>query len=138
MVPVLQKLEQTVQDNSSESSHKLLQDLLCGLLQVILIKVGHLVQPELSSQIITLLIQMFQKAGRVTENGLIAFQGMSYGLGEKIDLSEIGRYLKAALQSQEDDCAKSACGIISDLSNSKGEGLNEYLEDFVPCLHDIL
>jgi len=63
---------------------------------------------------------------------------MCVGLGEKIDLSEIGRYLKAALQSQEDDCAKNACGIVSDLSNSKREGLNEYLEDFVPCLHDIL
>lgn len=81
---------------------------------------------------------MFQKANKVTENGLIAFQGMCVGLGDKIDLTEIGRYLKAALQSQEDDCAKSACGIISDLSNSMGEGLNEYLDDFVPCLHDIL
>jgi len=74
-----------------------LQDLLCGLLQVILIKVGHLVTNELSNQIIALLIQMFQGAGRVTENGLIAFQGMCVGLGDKIDLSEIGRYLKAAL-----------------------------------------
>jgi len=62
-----------------------------------LIKVGHLVTNELSNQIIALLIQMFQGAGRVTENGLIAFQGMCVGLGDKIDLSEIGRYLKAAL-----------------------------------------
>lgn len=60
------------------------------------------------------------------------------GLGERIDISEIGKYIKNALESQEEETAKIACGIISDLSNSKGENLNQYLADFVPCLHNIL
>ena len=33
---------------------------------------------------------------------------------------------------------QTACGIISDLSNSIGEALNEYLADFVPCLQQLL
>lgn len=81
---------------------------------------------------------MFKSASRVTENGLIAFQGLCVGLGEKTDISEIGKYIKAALESQEEEPAKIACGILSDLSNSFAENLNPYLDDFVPCLHSIL
>ena len=85
-----------------------------------------------------MLIQIFTQAGRVTENALIAFQGLCVGAGENINLAEIGVYLKHALQSQDDDCAKLACGIISDLAGTMQDRLNEYLDDFVPCLHTIL
>ena len=60
------------------------------------------------------------------------------GLGESIDITEMACYIKYALQSQDDDCAKLACGIISDLSSSMQNKLDQYLADFVPCLHDIL
>ena len=63
---------------------------------------------------------------------------MVVGLGDKIDISEIGCYIKYALESRDNDCAKLACGIISDLSGSMEERMNEYLDDFVPCLHNIL
>jgi len=63
---------------------------------------------------------------------------MVVGLGEKIDISEIGCYIKYALESRDNDCVKLTCGIISDLSVSKEEKMNEYLDDFVPCLHNIL
>jgi len=46
---------------------------------------------------------------------------MCVGLGDKIDLTEIGRYIKVALKTTDDECAKNACGIVSDLSNSMGE-----------------
>ena len=55
-----------------------------------------------------------------------------------MDISEIGCYLKYALESQDDDCARLACGIIQDLSESMGAGLTGYLADFVPCLCNIL
>lgn len=74
----------------------------------------------------------------MTENGLIAFQGMVVGIGEAIDISEIGNYIKYALESKDAECASLACGIISDLSGSMAERMNEYLDDFVPCLHNIL
>lgn len=103
-----------------------------------MIKVGHLVEKPLAANIIQVIIQLFKQAERVTENGLIAFQGMVVGLGEKIDISEIGNYIKYALESKDYDCAKLACGIISDLSGSMEERMTEYLDDFVPCLHNIL
>jgi len=81
---------------------------------------------------------MFKQAEKVTENGLIAFQGLVVGLGDKIDISEIGNYIMYALQSKEIECARLACGIISDLSTTMEERMGEYLDDFVPCLHEIL
>lgn len=77
----------------------------------------------------------------MTENGLIAFHGFCVGvpgLGTTIEVKEIARFVKFALQSEEQDCARMACGIVSDMSSSMQEGLDEYLGDFVPCLHDIL
>lgn len=77
----------------------------------------------------------------MTENGLIAFQGFCVGvrgLGKDIEIKEIARFIKFALQSEEQDCAKIACGIVSDMSSSMQAGLDEYLADFVPCLHNIL
>ena len=74
----------------------------------------------------------------MTENGLIAFHGLVLGQGKNIDISQIGSYIKYALESQDDDCARLACGILSDLSSNMGERLVEYLQDFAPCLHNIL
>ena len=81
---------------------------------------------------------MFKQSEKVTENGLIAFQGLVVGLGAKIEIGDIGSYIKYALQSKDNECAKLACGIISDLSSTMEERMCEYLDDFVPCLHDIL
>lgn len=62
MVPILQKLEQTVNSEMAAGQEKAstMQDLLCGCLQVILIKVGHLVEPALASNIILVIIKMFK------------------------------------------------------------------------------
>ena len=103
-------------------------------MQVILIKVGHMVEKPLADNMIQMIISLFKQAEKVTENGLIAFNGMVVGLGDKVDLSNIGHYIKYALESKENDCTKIACGIISDLS----ERMDQYLDDFVPCLHQIL
>lgn len=105
---------------------------------MILIKVGNMVDPALAKNIVYMIIQLFKQAEKVTENGLIAFQGLVVGMGDKIDISEIGNYIKYALESKDNDCAKLACGILSDLSGSMMERMNEYLDDFVPCLHNIL
>lgn len=93
-----------------------------------------MVEKPLADNMIQMIIALFKQAGKVTENGLIAFNGMVVGLGDKVDLSNIGHYIKFALESKENDCTKIACGIISDLS----ERMDQYLDDFVPCLHQIL
>lgn len=138
---MLQQVEGTAKDpecGKDTSAVRQLQDLLCGLLQVIIIRVGHQINDDLARQIISLIVLIFQTAGRVTESGLIAFQGVCVGLGDRIQLDEIGPFIKLALQTNELDVAKVACGIISDLSNEMGGKLNEYLADFAPCLHNIL
>lgn len=58
--------------------------------------------------------------------------------GNKVEIEEIGKYLKFALESKDNECTKLACGIVSDLSESLGEQMSDYLEDFVPCLQMIL
>ena len=61
------------------------------------------------------------------------------GLESRLEFNEtIGAYVKFALESKENDCTKLACGIVSDLSCSLGEGMNKYLDDFVPSLHAVL
>ena len=73
--------------------------LLCGLLQVILAKIGHNLNPVTATQIITLFSNMFMKEQRVAEHVLIAFQGMATSvLGKTIDLKEIGKFIKSALE----------------------------------------
>jgi hypothetical protein len=62
---------------------------------------------------------------------------LAHGCGEKIKIDEIGKYIKVALGQYDDECPKIACGVLSDLAMTT-DTLNEYLEDFVPCLHAIL
>lgn len=139
MIEILKELELTLNlQNMSLARANQVQDLLCGLVQVILIRVGPLVQDQLAANIIQVIIQLFKQAEKVTENGLIAFQGLVVGAGERIQINEIGNYIKYALESKENECTKLACGIISDLSATMGEKMIEYLDDFVPCLHNIL
>jgi len=61
---------------------------------------------------------------------------MIVGCGDKVELTEIGKYIKHALESQENECIKLACGIISDLAEDAR--MADFLVDFVPCLHKIL
>lgn len=60
------------------------------------------------------------------------------GCGEHIEVTEVGQYIKHALESKENECTKFAAGIISDLSNIHFEKMADFLDDFVPCLHEIL
>ena len=99
MPEVLKTLESTL-DTSAMAASKAehLQDCLCGLLQVILVKVGHMLDTQLAANITEVIVSLFTQAGKVTENGLIAYQGLVVGRGEQIDFSErIGSYIKYAL-----------------------------------------
>ena len=136
MIPILQRLEAVIAGGQSEKATHL-QDLICGLLQVILIKIGSRLDDQLIANIIKVIIQMFTGAGTVTESGLIAFQGLVVGVGERITIAEIGEYIKFALESKDNDCIKIACGIIADLAVSL-HNINDYIDVFVPPLLNIL
>ena len=81
---------------------------------------------------------VFKQNDRVTECGLIAYQGLCIGVAENINIKDFGSYLKAALEAQDQEAAKIACGIVSDLSSNLGEAFSQYLSDFVPLLLSIL
>ncbi len=74
----------------------------------------------------------------MTENGLIAISGLINGVGDRLDLKSFGQYIVWALQGEDDECLRLACGIVSDLAGAYKEGISLYLTDFVPHLLKIL
>ena len=82
---------------------------------------------------------IFQQHQKVTESGLIAYQGLCYGMGEKIPIQDIGQYIFTALQQEDDEnVTKIAVGIICDIANGLGEEVAQYLSSLVPHLLQIL
>lgn len=108
------------------------------LLQVILMKVGSTVETEVGEKIVRLIIIIFQHLKKVTENGLIAYIGLCSGLGERVNVRDFGEYLLWALEGDDEDCARVACGIISDISSALQERVEAYLTSFVPSLLKVL
>lgn len=72
--------------------------MLCGLIQVIMVRVGHNVDVPTAESIVALIIQSFQQHQKVTEAGLIAYQGVCLGLKERVPIREFGQYIYNALQ----------------------------------------
>jgi hypothetical protein len=95
-----------------------LQNYLAGLLQIILVKVGHKLDDETANKIVQLLITIFQNLKKVTENGLIAYSGLCNGIGSRVNVQDFGEYIVWALKGDDDECVRIACGLISDLANA--------------------
>lgn len=74
----------------------------------------------------------------MTENGLIALSGLINGVGERLNVNEFGQYVVWALQGDDDECVRLACGLVSDLAGALHENISRYLNDFVPHLLKIL
>jgi len=112
--------------------------MIAGLLQVVLVKIGSTVDTETGEKIVQLLIMIFQQLKKVTENGLIAYSGLCQGLKERVNVKDFGQYILWALEGEDEDCARVACGIISDIASSLKEKVDVYLSSFVPHLIKIL
>lgn len=129
-------LEQTVGNESTKNQDT--QNMIFCLLQVILVKVGSDVQTEIGEKIVQLIIIIFQALKRVSENGLIAYIGLCSGLRERVNVKDFGEYLLWALDGDDEDCARVACGIISDIASALEEKVQTYLTSFVPSLLKVL
>ncbi|CDW87040.1 importin subunit beta-1-like [Stylonychia lemnae] len=139
LLPVLQLIEQTMNTAvHGEIKSKEFQDYLTGLLQIILVKVGNKVDNITASNIIKLIVMIFQNQKKVTENGLIALSGLINGVADRVDINEFGSYLVFALKGTDDECVRLGCGIVSDLACAFREQIASYLQDFVPPLIQIL
>ena len=51
-----------------------------------MVRVGHNIDNETADKIVAMLIQSFQQHQRVTEAGLIAYQGLCVGLKERVPI----------------------------------------------------
>ena len=91
-----------------------------------------------ASNIVKLLLMIFQALKKVTENGLLALSGLINGIGGRINVNEFGSYIVWALNGDDDECIRLACGLVSDLASALKEGITRYLTDFVPPLLKIL
>jgi hypothetical protein len=85
-----------------------------------------------------LIIIIFQHLKRVSENGLIAYIGLCSGLQERVNVKDFGQYLLWALDGDDEDCARVACGIISDIASALQDKVETYLTSFVPSLLNVL
>ncbi len=71
---------------------------MAGLLQIILVKVGHKVDDTVAENIVKLLILIFQKQRKVIESGLIAYSGLCNGIGARVNVKDFGEYIVFALK----------------------------------------
>lgn len=61
-----------------------------------------MIQPDLANSILQLSIKFLKKQNNVSENILIALQGFFFGvqgLGTAVDIFEISKFIKFALES---------------------------------------
>lgn len=79
-----------------------------------------------------LIIKLFHQAESVTEEGLIALNGLCLGIDQSFDINKIGTYIKFGLETNDNAVARLALGVLQDLSKLMGPKMNEYLDDFVP------
>ena len=49
-------------------------------------------------------------------------------------MADFGQYILFALKGDEEDSARVACGIVSDIASAYGEKVTIYLTSFVPPL----
>jgi len=55
-----------------------------------------------------------------------------------VSLDQMGSFIVHALRSDDDDCVRLACGIVSDIAGALKSQVSQYLQDLVPPLVDIL
>lgn len=102
------------------------QDMIASLLQVVLVKIGHLLDTETGNQIIQLLVKLFQAVKKVTEQGLFAYSGLCQGLKERVSVLDMGQYILHALNGEDEEVARVACGVVSDIASALQAGIEQY------------
>ena len=104
-----------------------------------MVRVGAGVDDATAEGMVGLLIKSFQQHQRVTEAGLVAYQGICNGLKERIPLRAFGQYIFNALEQTEDeDVTRVAIGLVTDIADGLREQVAEYLSSLVPHMLNVL
>lgn len=59
-------------------------------------------------------------------------------MGPNLNVKDIGPYILNALESENDDLSRVACGLISDISTALEGEIKVHLTSFVPELFKVL
>jgi hypothetical protein len=68
----------------------------------------------------------------------LAYSGLCTGLKERINVKDFGTYLLWAINGDDEDCARVACGIISDIASALQEKVETYITSFAPAVLETL
>jgi hypothetical protein len=55
-----------------------------------------------------------------------------------VNIRDFGQYIYWALEGEEEDCTRVACGIVSDIVSAFGNESEQYLSSLVPHLLNVL
>lgn len=147
LVLVLEKLERVlqmenvIQMSSDRSQYNDLTSLLCATLQSVLRKVTSEDAPQISDQIMSTLLRMFQsstgKSGGVQEDALLAVSTLTEVLGENFlkYMDAFKPFLFLALKNHaEYQVCIAAVGLVGDLSRALGQKILPYCDEIMMLL----
>ena len=102
-------------------------------------RVGEGVDTLTGNNIVKLIIQIFEHQQKVTEYGLMAYQGVCNGLKDRVDIDSFGKYIFAALEQEDDeDVTRIAIQVVADISLALGDKVEKYLTSLIPHLLTVL
>lgn len=57
---------------------------------------------------------------------MFAYSGLCQGLKERVSVPEMGHYILHALKGEDEEVARVACGVISDIASALQAGIEQY------------
>lgn len=117
------------------------QNYLGSLLQILITKLREDITQELASNIIDLVKSLYDVNQKVIQGGQLIFHALVVACERNIELflPTIGSYIIAAINNSNDEnCARFACGLVSDLSNYLEKSISQYAADFMHSLNKVL
>jgi hypothetical protein len=96
---------------------------------------------ELTTNIVLLVKQVFIQHGKVIQGGLFVIHSLLLSKQEQMIgfLNDLGLYICSAMENEQDEnSARFACGLVSDLANYLGREMCPYLNSFMGPVNNVL
>ena len=84
---------------------------------------------------------LFEFNQKVTLGGLLIIHILIYLMEEGVEayIADIGPLIVTAIKNSEDEnCGRFACGLVSDLANYLEKNMCQYSREFMGCLNEVL
>ncbi|KAL4578580.1 hypothetical protein LXL04_014705 [Taraxacum kok-saghyz] len=144
LTTVMSKLEETFKPPYNNRGSQDLQDLLCGVLYVIIQKLGNKEETKLSifqaaDTLMVLFLQVFaSRSSRVQKEAMLAIGALVYTIGPEFEkhMSNIWKYLELGLQNFKDyEVCNTPIGVVRDICRSSdGKMILPYYDNIMKML----